>query len=174
MQTNLESRVEAALHVAAIMDGNGRWATRQGLPRTAGHRAGVQAVRRVVEAAPDLGIGVLTLFAFSADNWRRPRREVVLLPQAVEEHRAARARGHGAHVGRVAAGDEETALRQEEHQRLVGRQSQNDDDRGNENAVERHHLAVKDPPYDHNDQQHPQDAEHDRDAASFASLRAKP
>jgi undecaprenyl diphosphate synthase len=58
------------------MDGNGRWATRRGLPRSAGHRAGVQAVRRVVEAAPDLGIGTLTLFAFSSDNWRRPRDEV--------------------------------------------------------------------------------------------------
>ena len=58
------------------MDGNGRWATRRGLPRAAGHRAGVQAVRRVVEAAPDLGIKMLTLFAFSSDNWRRPRDEV--------------------------------------------------------------------------------------------------
>ena len=58
------------------MDGNGRWATRRGLPRSAGHRAGVQAVRRVVEAAPDFGIKMLTLFAFSSDNWRRPRDEV--------------------------------------------------------------------------------------------------
>ncbi len=64
------------LHVAIIMDGNGRWATRRGLPRTAGHRAGVDAVRRVVEAAPALGITTLTLFAFSSDNWRRPRDEV--------------------------------------------------------------------------------------------------
>jgi undecaprenyl diphosphate synthase len=54
------------------MDGNGRWATRRGLPRSAGHRAGVKTVRRVVEAAPDLGITALTLFAFSSDNWRRP------------------------------------------------------------------------------------------------------
>ena len=61
------------LHVAIIMDGNGRWATRRGLPRTAGHRAGVEAVRRVVEAAPELGVTTLTLFAFSSDNWRRPR-----------------------------------------------------------------------------------------------------
>jgi undecaprenyl diphosphate synthase len=61
------------------MDGNGRWATRRGLPRAAGHRAGVQAVRRVVEAAPDCGIKMLTLFAFSSDNWRRPRDEVKLL-----------------------------------------------------------------------------------------------
>jgi undecaprenyl diphosphate synthase len=63
-------------HVAIIMDGNGRWATQRGLPRSAGHRAGVQAVRRVVEAAPDLGIAALTLFAFSSDNWRRPDPEV--------------------------------------------------------------------------------------------------
>ena len=58
------------------MDGNGRWATRRGLPHVAGHRAGVAAVRRVVEHAPDLGIGALTLYAFSADNWRRPADEV--------------------------------------------------------------------------------------------------
>jgi undecaprenyl diphosphate synthase len=65
--------------VAIIMDGNGRWALGRGLPRVAGHRAGAEAVRRVVEAAPDLGIGVLTLFAFSADNWRRPAMEVAAL-----------------------------------------------------------------------------------------------
>jgi undecaprenyl diphosphate synthase len=64
------------LNVAIIMDGNGRWATRRGLPRSAGHRAGADAVRRVIEAAPGLGIGTLTLFAFSSDNWRRPVEEV--------------------------------------------------------------------------------------------------
>jgi undecaprenyl diphosphate synthase len=64
------------LHVAIIMDGNGRWAARRSLPRTAGHRAGADAVRRAVEAAPALGITTLTLFAFSSDNWRRPRDEV--------------------------------------------------------------------------------------------------
>jgi undecaprenyl diphosphate synthase len=62
--------------VAIIMDGNGRWAAERGLPRVAGHRAGVAAVRRVVERAPDLGIARLTLFAFSSDNWRRPAQEV--------------------------------------------------------------------------------------------------
>ena len=67
------------LHVAIIMDGNGRWATERGLPRVAGHRAGADAVRRVVEAAPDFGISVLTLYAFSADNWSRPPREVAAL-----------------------------------------------------------------------------------------------
>jgi undecaprenyl diphosphate synthase len=64
------------LHVAVIMDGNGRWASAQGLPRSAGHRAGVESLRRVCEAAPALGIATLTVFAFSADNWRRPRAEV--------------------------------------------------------------------------------------------------
>ena len=58
--------------MAIIMDGNGRWAMRRGLPRIAGHRAGVAAVRRVVERAPDLGISRLTLYAFSCDNWRGP------------------------------------------------------------------------------------------------------
>jgi undecaprenyl diphosphate synthase len=74
MQSSLTSNSD--LHVAIIMDGNGRWAARQGLPRSAGHHAGVESVRRVCEAAPALGIATLTLFAFSADNWRRPRAEV--------------------------------------------------------------------------------------------------
>ena len=60
------------MHVAIIMDGNGRWATRRGMPRTAGHRAGAKALTRVVEAAPQLGVKKLTVFAFSSDNWRRP------------------------------------------------------------------------------------------------------
>ena len=64
------------LHVAIIMDGNGRWASRRLLPRVAGHRAGIEAVRRVVKAAPDLGIDVLTLYAFSSENWRRPADEI--------------------------------------------------------------------------------------------------
>lgn len=69
----------AALHVAIIMDGNGRWATARGMTRAAGHRQGAESVRRVVEAAPDLGIRTLTLYAFSSDNWRRPPREVAAL-----------------------------------------------------------------------------------------------
>lgn len=59
-------------HLAIIMDGNGRWAKARRLPRVAGHRAGIEAVRRVVEAAPELGIEVLTLYAFSSENWKRP------------------------------------------------------------------------------------------------------
>jgi undecaprenyl diphosphate synthase len=61
------------------MDGNGRWATARGQMRTAGHIAGARTVRKIVEAAPDCGVGTLTLYAFSADNWRRPSREVALL-----------------------------------------------------------------------------------------------
>lgn len=64
------------MHVAIIMDGNGRWATQRGLPRTAGHRAGADAVDRVVTAAALQGIDVLTLYAFSCANWQRPRGEV--------------------------------------------------------------------------------------------------
>ena len=67
------------LHAAIIMDGNGRWAQERGLPRIAGHRAGAEAVRRVVKASPDLDITSLTLYAFSSDNWRRPATEVSLL-----------------------------------------------------------------------------------------------
>jgi undecaprenyl diphosphate synthase len=69
----------SSLHVAIVMDGNGRWAVRRGLPRVAGHRAGAEAVRRTVEAAPELGIAALTLYAFSADNWKRPSHEVAAL-----------------------------------------------------------------------------------------------
>jgi undecaprenyl diphosphate synthase len=77
MQSTMDG--QGGLRVAIIMDGNGRWATRRSLPRPAGHRAGVLAVRRVVEAAPELGVGTLALFAFSSDNWRRPRQEVSAL-----------------------------------------------------------------------------------------------
>jgi len=73
-------------HVGIIMDGNGRWATRRGLPRSAGHREGARVVREVVEAAPDLGIGTLTLFAFSTENWQRPRGEVEPLLATLEAY----------------------------------------------------------------------------------------
>ena len=65
-----------ARHVAIIMDGNGRWAKKRHLPRIAGHRAGVEAVRTIVRAAGDLGIEALTLYAFSSENWKRPEDEV--------------------------------------------------------------------------------------------------
>ena len=63
-------------HIAIIMDGNGRWAARRHLPRVEGHRAGIESVRDVVEASARLGIEVLTLYAFSVENWKRPRSEV--------------------------------------------------------------------------------------------------
>ncbi len=64
-------------HIAIIMDGNGRWANARGLPRTVGHQRGAEAVRRTVEASIDLGIGYLTLFGFSSENWKRPKMEVL-------------------------------------------------------------------------------------------------
>src|ERR1700678_176248 len=75
----MPQRTSSHLHAAIIMDGNGRWAAARGLPRVAGHRSGAEALRRAVEAAPDLGIGVLTVYAFSSDNWRRPQPEVSAL-----------------------------------------------------------------------------------------------
>ncbi|MGI9263882.1 MAG: isoprenyl transferase [Gammaproteobacteria bacterium] len=72
-------------HIAIIMDGNGRWARKRGLPRTAGHRSGVKALRRTVETCARRGIEVLTVFAFSSENWRRPRQEVGTLMRLMIE-----------------------------------------------------------------------------------------
>jgi undecaprenyl diphosphate synthase len=72
-------RPKSPLHVAIIMDGNGRWGVRQGLTRTDGHHAGADAVRRTVEAAPELGVTTLSLFAFACANWKRPVAEVQAL-----------------------------------------------------------------------------------------------
>jgi undecaprenyl diphosphate synthase len=74
-----QEKLQEKLHVGIIMDGNGRWATRRGLSRLRGHEAGVEAIRRVIEAAPSQGVGTLTLYAFSTDNWRRPKAEVAAL-----------------------------------------------------------------------------------------------
>lgn len=79
-------------HVAIVMDGNGRWATRRGLPRAVGHREGAKAVSRVVEAARRRGVGTLTLYAFSSDNWRRPAAEVEALMGLFERYLAREAR----------------------------------------------------------------------------------
>jgi len=73
-------------HVAIIMDGNGRWARRRRLPRIEGHRAGAKAVQEVVESCARLGIRYLTLYAFSKENWKRPRREVARLWQLLEDY----------------------------------------------------------------------------------------
>jgi undecaprenyl diphosphate synthase len=79
------SKGELPRHVAIIMDGNGRWADRRKLPRTAGHRAGIESVRAVVELCGELEIPVLTLYAFSAENWKRPGREVNALMRLLLE-----------------------------------------------------------------------------------------
>ena len=79
MQSKIAPNLQSKLHVGIIMDGNGRWATRRRLSRLRGHEAGVEAIRRVVEAAPQQGVGTLTLYAFSSDNWRRPKAEVTAL-----------------------------------------------------------------------------------------------
>lgn len=76
----------AGLHVAIIMDGSGRWAQRRGWPRTMGHRAGAEAVRRIVRCAPEYGIGTLTLFAFSAANWRRGASEAAALMSIFQDY----------------------------------------------------------------------------------------
>jgi undecaprenyl diphosphate synthase len=86
------------MHVAIIMDGNGRWATAQGRSRVEGHQAGAEAVRRVVEASPGLGIATLTLYAFSSDNWGRPPDEVRALLDLFAvflRRETARCREHG-------------------------------------------------------------------------------
>jgi undecaprenyl diphosphate synthase len=85
MPVTRPSAASRTFHVAIIMDGNGRWATERGLPRPAGHREGAEAVRRVVEAAPSAGIDLLTLYAFSSDNWSRPHDEVDALMTLLEQ-----------------------------------------------------------------------------------------
>jgi undecaprenyl diphosphate synthase len=74
------------LHVAIIMDGNGRWAAARNQPRTVGHAEGANSVRRVVECAPEMGISMLTLYAFSSDNWQRPPREVAALMRLLRKY----------------------------------------------------------------------------------------
>lgn len=96
------------IHLAVLMDGNGRWAASRGLPRSAGHRAGVEAVRRVVRAAPALGIGTLTLFAFSSSNWQRDAQEVGALFGLLEKFfysEALHAREHDVRVSAIGRRD---------------------------------------------------------------------
>ena len=71
-------------HVAIIMDGNGRWARQRGLPRSAGHRQGTENLRRIIRAAAEFGLRIVTIYAFSTENWSRPRREVMLLMRILE------------------------------------------------------------------------------------------
>jgi len=95
-------------HVAITMDGNGRWALARGRPREEGHAAGAEAVRRTVESAPTLGITTLTLYAFSADNWRRPRGEVENLMRLFQQYldsECARLTGSGVRVSVIGRRD---------------------------------------------------------------------
>ena len=85
-KSTLELVPQNQMHVAILLDGNGRWAAAHGLRRSEGHRAGVEAVRRVVRAAPAMGISTLTLYAFSSDNWGRPLSEVASLLTLLEEY----------------------------------------------------------------------------------------
>ena len=87
-----QSTLKIPHHLAMIMDGNGRWAERRGLPRLAGHRAGAEAVRRVVAACAERGVGILSLYAFSSDNWKRPAAEVTGLMRLFEAHLRGEAR----------------------------------------------------------------------------------
>ena len=80
------SQAHIPRHVAIIMDGNGRWATARGQGRNAGHRAGIQSVREIIRAARDYGVEILTLYAFSLENWNRPRGEVSVLMSLLEEY----------------------------------------------------------------------------------------
>ncbi len=91
-QSFLTSPRPEGIHVAIIMDGNGRWATARGRPREWGHRHGADAVRRVVESAPGLGIGTLTLYAFSSDNWARPASEVRTLMRLLSRYLGSEAK----------------------------------------------------------------------------------
>src|SRR6202140_1860413 len=83
--TRPEPVLSSGLHVAIISDGNGRWATSRGLPRSAGHRAGAEAARRVIEAPPRFVIPTLTLFALSSANWKRPAAEIQAIMRLLHE-----------------------------------------------------------------------------------------
>ncbi len=105
---------EIPRHVAVIMDGNGRWAKQRHLPRVAGHKEGMKAVRETIEGAIDAGIEILTLFAFSTENWQRPRHEITALMgllrlYAIQERAELKEQGVGVHVlGNVEALDDST------------------------------------------------------------------
>lgn len=109
-------------HVGVIMDGNGRWAQRRGLPRTAGHKAGVEALRAVVKACPDLGIEVITAYAFSTENWTRPKDEVDFLMLLLVEYcrrEVAALNENGVRINAIGRLDELPALQRDEIYRAM-------------------------------------------------------
>lgn len=87
-QNNPPGEGETPRHVAIIMDGNGRWAKERGLPRVAGHRAGMKVIKEITKTAVEMGIKILTLYAFSTENWKRPREEVDYLMRLPQEYLA--------------------------------------------------------------------------------------
>lgn len=87
-QNNPPGEGETPRHVAIIMDGNGRWAKERGLPRVAGHRAGMKVIKEITKTADEMGIKILTLYAFSTENWKRPREEVDYLMRLPQEYLA--------------------------------------------------------------------------------------
>lgn len=119
----------SARHVGIIMDGNGRWAVQRGLPRTAGHRAGVEALRDVVKAAPDLGIEVLTCYAFSTENWKRPKDEVDTLMFLLLEYcrmETSTLHKNGVRINAIGRIDELPAPQREEIRRAMALTRNND------------------------------------------------
>jgi len=116
-------------HVAIIMDGNGRWAVQRGLPRTEGHRAGVEALRGVVKAAPELGIKILTCYAFSTENWKRPKDEVDTLMNLLLEYcrlEAETLNRNGVRINAIGRIHELPAAQQQEIARAVALTRNND------------------------------------------------
>jgi undecaprenyl diphosphate synthase len=106
IQEELKRSGEIPTHIAIIMDGNGRWAKRRGLPRVAGHREGVKSVRDVVEACAQLGVKYLTLFAFSTENWRRPKEEIdTLMKLLIRTLRSETEKLHKNDIKLMAIGD---------------------------------------------------------------------
>jgi undecaprenyl diphosphate synthase len=87
-QNDSQQEGEIPCHVAIIMDGNGRWAKERGLPRVAGHRAGMKVIKEIAKAADEIGVKILTLYAFSTENWKRPRDEVDYLMRLPQEYLA--------------------------------------------------------------------------------------
>lgn len=116
-------------HVAIIMDGNGRWAIRRGLPRLAGHRAGTENIRPITFKAAELGIRYLTLWAFSTENWRRPREEVVGLMQILSEvieRETEELHRHGAQLRHIGSLQRLSPTLQRQIQHAIERTKQND------------------------------------------------
>lgn len=115
MFESLPALQKVPAHVAIIMDGNGRWARRRGLPRAEGHRQGTENLRRIIRAAVEFGVQIMTIYAFSTENWSRPRREVLLLMRILEmviDRELAELHGEGVqirHIGELDGVDKRLA-----------------------------------------------------------------